>query len=61
MRLAFAGALSIPTGDVPTLDFDLSDAQKQQLYEFGYRAAAAFFAARPDGRNTYGKVPAGMG
>jgi hypothetical protein len=52
--------ISIPTGDVPTLDFNLSEAQKQELYEFGYTTAEAFFAAKPDGRNTYGKVPASL-
>lgn len=50
--------ISIPTGDIPTLDFSLSKAQKNQLYEFGYEAAKAFFKKEPDGRNTYGKVPA---
>lgn len=52
--------ISIPTGDVPTLDFNLSDARKQELYEFGYRTATAFFEAEPDGRNTYGRVPASL-
>ena len=52
--------ISIPTGDVPTLDFELGEAQKQELYEFGYRAARAFFEARPEGRNTYGEVPASL-
>jgi NTE family protein len=52
--------ISIPTGDVPTLDFDLSDAQKKELYDFGYDTAKAFFAAKPDGRNTYGEVPASL-
>jgi NTE family protein len=50
--------ISIPTGDVPTLDFSLSDAQKKELYDFGYSTAEAFFEAKPDGVNTYGKVPA---
>jgi NTE family protein len=52
--------ISIPTGDVPSLDFGLSEAEKQQLYDFGYSAAKAFFEAEPDGRNTYGKVPASL-
>lgn len=52
--------ISIPTGDVPTLDFDLSEAQKRELYDFGYGAAKAFFEAKPDGRNTYGQVPASL-
>lgn len=52
--------ISIPTGDVPTLDFSLDEAQKKELYDFGYSAAKAFFEASPDGRNTYGKVPASL-
>ncbi len=55
-----ARTISIPTGDVPTLDFNLSDAQKKELYDFGYDTARAFFAAKPDGRNTYGEVPASL-
>jgi hypothetical protein len=53
-------AISIPTGDVPTLDFELSDAQKRELYDFGYDAAKEFFEAKPDGRNTFGRVPASL-
>lgn len=52
--------ISIPTGDVPTLDFSLSEAQKKELYDFGYSTAKAFFEAGPDGVNTYGKVPASL-
>lgn len=57
--VAFAPrTISIPTGDVPTLDFDLTDAQKAELYDSGYDTAKAFFEKKPDGRNTYGAVPA---
>lgn len=52
--------ISIPTGDVPTLDFSLDEAQKKELYDFGYSTAKAFFEANPDGVNTYGKVPASL-
>jgi NTE family protein len=59
--VAFAPrTISIPTGDVPTLDFSLSEAQKKELYDFGYKTAKAFFAANPDGRNSYGEVPASL-
>lgn len=59
--VAFAPrTISIPTGDIPTLDFSLSDAQKDELYEFGYEAAKKFFIASPSGRNTFGAVPAGV-
>jgi NTE family protein len=51
--------ISIPTGDVPTLDFSLSEAQKKELYDFGHEAAKKFFEKAPDGRNTFGAVPAG--
>lgn len=55
---AFANrTISIPTGAVPTLQFDLTDAQKTFLYESGYKTAKAFFDAKPDARNTYGKTP----
>jgi NTE family protein len=50
--------ISIPTGDIPTLDFALTDAQRKQLYDSGYTSAKAFFDAKPDGRNTFGAVPA---
>ncbi len=33
----------IPTGDIETLDFELTVDQKRELYERGYRAAKAFF------------------
>jgi NTE family protein len=51
--------ISIPTGDIPTLDFSLSDAQKKELYDFGYEAVKKFFEAKPDGVNTFGAAPAG--
>jgi NTE family protein len=50
--------ISLPTGDIATLDFALSEEQKTSLYDSGYQAAKAFFDAKPDGRNTYGAVPA---
>lgn len=56
---AFANrTISIPTGAVPTLQFDLSDEQKKFLYDSGYNTAKAFFASAPDARNTYGEIPA---
>ncbi|HLB20636.1 MAG TPA: patatin-like phospholipase family protein [Solirubrobacteraceae bacterium] len=57
--VAFAPrTISIPTGDVPTLDFELSAAQKKELYDSGYDTAKAFFDRKPDGRNTFGATPA---
>jgi hypothetical protein len=49
--------ISISTGDIPTLDFALTEAQKKALYDSGYNTANAFFEAKPDGRNTFGAVP----
>jgi NTE family protein len=52
--------ISIPTGDVPTLDFSLDERQKKELYDFGFSTAQAFFEAKPDGRNTFGALPASI-
>jgi NTE family protein len=52
--------ISLPTDDIATLDFSLTDAQKKLLYDLGYGAAKAFFDQNPDGRNTYGEVPANI-
>jgi NTE family protein len=53
--------VSIPTGDVETLDFSLSPEEREFLYRSGYEAARAFFASNPDGRNTFGAVPPAQG
>jgi NTE family protein len=53
--------ISVPTGDIETLDFSLDDAQKKELYGFGYDAATKFFKANPKGVNTFGAVPATPG
>lgn len=52
--------IAIPTGDIETLDFALTAAEKQALYDAGYASAKAFFDSRPDGRNTFGTVPANI-
>ncbi len=49
--------VSIPTGDVETLDFNLSTDHREFLYQAGFQAALAFFAAHPSGRNALGEVP----
>ncbi len=57
--LAFGDrVVSIPTGDVETLDFKLSSAQRDFLYRSGYEAGKEFFAGHPSGRNTLGEVAA---
>lgn len=53
--------VSIPTGDVETLDFNLSAEEREFLYRSGYEAGRAFFGAHPTGRNTLGEVPARPG
>lgn len=56
--LAFGNrTVSIPTGDVPTLEFSLTEEQQRFLFESGRDTARAFFAAHPDGRNAFGAVP----
>jgi NTE family protein len=52
--------ISLPTGDIPTLDFALTDAQKQELYDGGHKAAKAFFDSKPNGVNTFGAIPANI-
>jgi NTE family protein len=49
--------ISIPTGDIPTLDFALTKAQQEELYDSGEKTAKEFFDTNPDGRNTYGAIP----
>jgi NTE family protein len=50
--------VSIPTGEIETLDFDLSKAEKDELFEFGHQAAKEFFAKDPKGVNLlFGATP----
>lgn len=35
--------IPIPTGEIKTTQFDLTDKQKDWLYNSGYRAASEFF------------------
>ncbi len=49
--------ISIPTGQVPTLKFDLSPEEKKELYDSGYETAKAFFDRKPTGINTFGEIP----
>jgi NTE family protein len=50
--------IAIPTGEVPTLKFDLTDKEKKYLYNSGLETANAFFAGNPTGENSYRAVPA---
>jgi NTE family protein len=47
--------IGIPTGSVATLDFSLSQADKDFLYQSGYDAAREFFAASPKAVNRFGR------
>lgn len=49
--------ISIPTGNIETLDFSLDETQKKELYDFGYNTAKEFFKGNPSGVNTFGAVP----
>ncbi len=49
--------ISIPTGNIETLDFTLDAKEKKELYDFGYDASKAFFDKKPKGINTFGAVP----
>jgi NTE family protein len=49
--------VAIPTGSVPTLEFSLSETQKEFLYDSGYQAAKAFFAGSPKATNRFGATP----
>lgn len=49
--------IAIPTGDVSTLDFGLTEQQKTELYNWGYEAAKEFFDSKPTATNTYGATP----
>lgn len=50
--------IPIPTGKVATLNFNLTTGEKKYLYDSGFNAAKAFFAAPPSAENTYGrKIP----
>ena len=54
--------IAIPTGDIETLDFELSEAEKNELFEFGLQAAKEFFAKDPKGVNLlFGATPSQSG
>jgi NTE family protein len=49
--------IPIPTGEVETLNFNLSPQEKKYLYESGLKSAKEFFAGSPKPENSYGKLP----
>jgi NTE family protein len=48
--------IPIPTGRVSTLNFSLSEEEKEYLYETGFKAAKDFFAAHLKPENSFGQV-----
>jgi NTE family protein len=57
LRRFSSRVIAIPTGAVSTLNFDLSDEEKQYLYDAGFNAARAFFAGIEPAQNSYGQEP----
>jgi NTE family protein len=49
--------IPIPTGEVSTLNFNLSPKKKKYLYDSGLKSAKEFFAGAPKPENSYGRVP----
>ena len=47
--------VSIPTGSVKTLNFDLGREDRDYLYRSGYETAREFFRAEPEYMNSYGR------
>jgi NTE family protein len=50
-----ARVIPIPTGEVSTLNFELSKGEKEYLYNSGLEAARKFFGEAPKPTNSYGK------
>jgi NTE family protein len=57
MQAYASRTVGIPTGNVSTLNFELSTQEKEFLYDAGRKAAEAFFAAKPTARNIFGATP----
>ncbi len=57
MKAFKSRTIGIPTGDISTLNFELSKQEKEFLYDAGRRAAEEFFAGKPDARNIFGARP----
>jgi hypothetical protein len=49
--------IAIPTGNVSTLNFALSEADKKFLFDSGYTTAKSFFASNPSATNRFGVAP----
>jgi NTE family protein len=50
--------IPIPTGNISTLNFSLSQEDKDFLYQSGYQTAKKFFDGNPTPTNRFGKTPA---
>ncbi len=53
--------IPIPTGEVSTLNFNLSVKEKEYLYDSGLNAAKEFFGSPRPPENSYGELPSGTG
>ncbi len=53
--------IAIPTGSVSTLNFSLSEEEKNYLYESGHHAAEEFFKSVADPTNRFGARPSAKG
>ena len=49
--------IALPTGSISTLNFSLSQADKDFLYTSGYDAAKQFFESNPAPTNRFGVTP----
>jgi NTE family protein len=57
LRRSESRMIPIPTGEVPALNFLLSRAERDYLYQSGFKAAKEFFIGSPQPENSYGRVP----
>jgi hypothetical protein len=49
--------IAIATGSISTLNFSLSQKDKDFLYQSGYDTTKKFFAGQPAGTNRFGSTP----
>ena len=49
--------IAIPTGSISTLNFSLTQEDKDFLFQSGYDTAKRFFAGQPAGTNRFGATP----
>jgi NTE family protein len=52
--------IAIPTGGVHALNFTLTRAERDHLYQAGFKAAKEFFVGSPRPENSFGRAPGEM-